>query len=367
VFDYGIALKQHNGKLVLRRLVAVMHLLFVVKGNRQSPYLKSLMFSLLVLVYECDLKLPSWQMFRHNFQVYNEEAGEMSFGLLARCVLGDTLQSKFDHLNDMYTLIHTYRSIDADVRADASDNAPREAWRKHVETGSEELDATIAWLKALLRRIKHNDLKVYNDAGKDGVGKKKTQFKSASWAAANMILRKKEGPMWTQDTPCIDIAPMMEACKATFFHTEWGWRIKDVWPELTPIVNPNLPRLPLAEMPEEEASDLELDPAVANDQEIVAAESGEEEMEEEGDEEYNGMEEARMLACINNNSRDIDARGESVSWKQWGAGLSTANITTESRTERRVRSRRVGDAAFPMVNPDTFRWDLVDHSKRRKK
>jgi hypothetical protein len=363
VFDYGISLKQHNGRMVLRRMVAVMHLLFVVKGNRQSPYLKSLLFSLLVLVYECSLKLPSWQMFTKNFQVYNEEAGEMSFGLLARCVLGDTLQSKFDHLNDMYTLIHTYRAIDGDIRADVSDNAPREAWRKHVETGSEELDATIAWLKALLRRIKHNDLKIYNDAGKDGVGKKKTQFKSASWAAANMILRKREGPMWTHDTPCIDIAPMMQACRTTFFHTEWGWRIKDVWPELTPLIDPNLRRFAFDEMPEEEPSDHDPEPAVENEQDPVAAECEE---EDEGEGKHDGMEETRMLASINHCSRDIDARGESVTWKQWG-GVDTRNITMEARGERRVRSRRTGDENFPMVNPDSFRWDLVDHSKRRKR
>jgi hypothetical protein len=73
-----------------------------------------------------------------------------------------------------------------------------------------------------------------------------------------------------------------------------------------------------------------------------------------------------VVVPIPHTSRDLNQRGEAVSWRAWGS-VNASNITTESRTERRARSQVNMSSDFPMINPDTFRWDLTERSKRSKR
>ena len=63
-----------------------------------------MMMQLLILMYQKEKNLPTWQMFMGSPSVFNEEAGEMSFSVLARCCLGDTTRMMFEHMSNMYKL-----------------------------------------------------------------------------------------------------------------------------------------------------------------------------------------------------------------------------------------------------------------------
>ena len=64
------------------------------------------MMQMLLLMHQRHFDLPTWRMFVSTTAVYNEEIGEMSLSQLSRCVLGDTVKAKFQHMHTQYKLIN---------------------------------------------------------------------------------------------------------------------------------------------------------------------------------------------------------------------------------------------------------------------
>ena len=65
---------------------------------------------LLVLLHQRANKTCACQMLEGSLSTFNEEGGEMTFGLVARCILGDTHARRFAHLNTIYNLIHFWEN-----------------------------------------------------------------------------------------------------------------------------------------------------------------------------------------------------------------------------------------------------------------
>ncbi len=70
---------------------------------------------LLLLMYQREQNLPTWQMFEGSVSVLNEEAGGTSFSLLARVVLGDCLKAEFPHMNQMYKMTRQYSKVTDEI------------------------------------------------------------------------------------------------------------------------------------------------------------------------------------------------------------------------------------------------------------
>ena len=56
-----------------------------------------------------------YNLFEGDLSCFNEEAGEISFSILGRCTLGDTVKNKNEHMSDMYLLsnhlLHTKNEV----------------------------------------------------------------------------------------------------------------------------------------------------------------------------------------------------------------------------------------------------------------
>ena len=55
---------------------------------------------------------------KENMHMYNEELGEISFSVLARCVLGDNHKSDLQHMRSLYKLLPVYRDTKDQLLAD---------------------------------------------------------------------------------------------------------------------------------------------------------------------------------------------------------------------------------------------------------
>ena len=100
-------------------------------------YQKSMMMQLLILMYQKKEDLPQWRMLVGSVSVYNEEAGELSFSVLSRVVLGDNLKAKFEHMDKMYKLTRTYAASSDLLREEMQRTKRKNGYymltHKHVE------------------------------------------------------------------------------------------------------------------------------------------------------------------------------------------------------------------------------------------
>ena len=146
-------------------LIKLLQVLIILKRRpktRSHDYISPTIAHIMIVLYQKMNNLPVWTMLKHNMAMFNEEAGELSFSILSRCVLGDTTKSKFDHLSDMYSLIHTFRELDNDLRDDEEKTGPKVNWRTRVKPDSEEVTGTSGWLGQMLRKIQYNQVTEYN-------------------------------------------------------------------------------------------------------------------------------------------------------------------------------------------------------------
>jgi hypothetical protein len=373
VLDFGVMLKLNDGNLGCRALLKMLHILIALKAKYEHDYNTSIIMQLLIVLYQKKQQTVSWQMLKDNLSVFNEEVGEMAFSVLARCVLGDGLKNKFEHLNDMYTLLHTYRELSDDIADDMDKTGPRASWRKRIDPEGEEATATLAWLKMCLRRIRHNKFTVYNG--------KASSYKDAAAAATRQITRPDKPVAWRPaEHPGIFDELIVKARKR-FMDTDWGWGIREVWPEFDHII------------PSEHAVQLDIEDLDSPDSpmgdepvEAVAEEpdgkSSEKRLVESDDELLNGgddgvegdassasEEEAKLPACraaakvYQAQSRDKDELGQDVNWKAWGC-VSTGNIRSVARSDRRQGARRDVSSTYPFVNTQT---PPKPANKRRKR
>jgi hypothetical protein len=94
-----------------------------------------------------------WDMMEGNMSMFNEEFGEIFFGILSRCVLGDHIKSNFEHMNDIYKLLPIYRSIRDEIMKDHDNSKHSLNWHHKIPVDSEEVTATVFFFKQMIRGI----------------------------------------------------------------------------------------------------------------------------------------------------------------------------------------------------------------------
>lgn len=182
--DYYIQIKLNdvNASIIsLYRLVLACTMLrrkhFGQRGNPHH-YPRQMLSFLLILEHWRKTNYVAIQLMNKNTSVNNEENGEQTFSVLAKCVLGDTTKSNFQHLSDIYSLLPLYRDVKNDIHADLNYSTSL-SWRHEIKKDSSEVAAAAFFFNQLVRRVQTSTYKTY-----DGT---EASYKNVTAANANLI------------------------------------------------------------------------------------------------------------------------------------------------------------------------------------
>ena len=233
MFDYGISLRCDSGKMVLRKLLPVLKLLMLLKeGADSTEYIRCIIMQLNLLKYDQCQDNVKWKMFVNQFSVFNEEAGEISFSILARTVSGHSNKTDLEHMNTMYQQINRVRQIDDDFEAEGGAIFKSgKHWHKKYNEDSEMVVTIGQFVKARVREIVTGRFTQY-DGDKAGYTNKEA-------AQAHQIPFDKTSTFWRADIGA-DWDAHSEKVKQ-WVHSNFGSQVVSVWPEVQPQAVVDMP------------------------------------------------------------------------------------------------------------------------------
>ena len=220
--DYHIALRIDSGLLAMRMLFKLTRLVMCLERTYRT-YQKAMLMQLLILMYQQKEDLPSWQMFEQSVSVFNEEAGEMSFSVLSRVVLGDNLKMKFEHMNKMYKLTRSYSAASETLREEQGRKKRKNGYHLLTDKDREVFTVGIFMMEAI-QSIRFNVFQQY--PGK--VACKNPAYTFATRAFENYT---SETIMWRQFVRLdaqSSLAKYKDACTGTWAKDN---NLHQVWPE----------------------------------------------------------------------------------------------------------------------------------------
>ena len=231
--DYALAMKSDDGHLVTKHLALLLRLNLMFK--QKNAYSRCMFFHMLLLFHQRKHKLPSWQMYTKSASVFNEEVGEISLSVLGRAVLGDTLQSDFEHMSKIYLLQHQYRAVTKDIRTDQNRKTRSSG---SIQLGKRELilTKTTEFILASIERMEAGPYRVYTGP------LTKTNPAYMAKAVSSTFTREERKnimPFWlAHSSNANQIDTVLEKLRLnavkTYFQT-WGFQIRSVWPEMGSI------------------------------------------------------------------------------------------------------------------------------------
>ena len=218
-------LKLDDGKLATKHIVRMLHLLVLLARGKSDVYAQSVLMECLLLAYQKEKELPMWDMFVGGLSCFNEEAGEISFAMLARSVRGDTTHDHLTHLRKMYALIHSYAGVERLIKTqhlDVTDDKFRGNWRKKVDPDGWAAQETRSLLSTLLRQIKAQSYRVYPGT--------LPEYKSRTDALQNMVkYTRVKASFWDIDFKA-GLEKQVEKCRVKY-KKDWMSKHSDIWPE----------------------------------------------------------------------------------------------------------------------------------------
>jgi hypothetical protein len=340
----------------MEALFRLWHVLLLMNKRNDHQYVVDIGVQLLIIMHQHEQELPQWDMLREQGNLFNEETGEITFSVLARCVVGDTTKSKFDHINKLYRLIHTYQGVDADIKSDAHHGEDLN-WRHTVTEDSVEAQSTVEFFRLMVRRIRTNQFQEYD-------GSKKS-FKNSAHAAACMQRRKETTPLADTSRDAEELATeALKKGKNKYEGQMWGLKVQSIWPEFKHKRPEELKDMTLFSEEEEDDEEAEIQaiedshkeqhgigsilrrPSTMHDDDEYANYMDNMEDPESDIDENAQLEPPRKKANIG--TMDENERGEAVTWSEFGS-VSQGNITNARRSERQARNVRDVSAYMPMV------------------
>ena len=170
--------------VLLLRMYKVLSLL------KQMLYSRALFVNISIMYHSKRTESPLWKMFESNPSCLNEEPGETSFSVLSRCTVGDTTKHNFEHLSDMYSLLHVYRQIVGDTNFDINAPLCRSGHFK-IKEDCEEVKAVASYFSEKIRELRSNVFRVYSGTDQS--------FKSKHGAQQTMIAELNPTLLYTDD------------------------------------------------------------------------------------------------------------------------------------------------------------------------
>ena len=184
--------------------------LMICLSPTHKSYAKSMMMQLLILMYQREKNLPTWQMFMGSPAVYNEEAGEMSFSVLARCCLGDTTKMMFEHMSTMYKLTRLY-SETTDVLRSELGRVRKQNGYYSLDNKGVEVQTVVTFMQESIRALKFNVFRTFT-------GPLKNDNPAYKPGSGQSELYKSDKVMWIKNVKDI-AASWMEKYEASYSGT----------------------------------------------------------------------------------------------------------------------------------------------------
>lgn len=138
-------------------LLQVLRLL-VMLG--QWEYTRSILSHLAIIKHGKDKELPTYTMVQNHLGCCNEEAGEISFGCLARQVTGSSMKAKFQHVQQMFQLLPTYRAAVSDIEDDVNVSGGNNGHKRYPATGQDVANVGFV-MSSLIRSILNQSAPMY--------------------------------------------------------------------------------------------------------------------------------------------------------------------------------------------------------------
>ena len=158
VQDYYLHLRRKDITKILPALYR-LQLACVMLKHSKSPhrgeshhYPKLILANLCILAYWTNTNYIGMRMMDSNISVVNEELGEMTFSMLARCVLGDHHKFSVDHMNDMYQLLPVYRDLRNDVSSDVHSTSSI-SWRNTIDPEGNDVAAVAHFFRQRIAEV----------------------------------------------------------------------------------------------------------------------------------------------------------------------------------------------------------------------
>jgi hypothetical protein len=161
VHDYQVAVKLGRGKMVIQKMQRMLHILFALNDY---AYSYAIVTSLLVWAHQKANNTAAWQVFMNNCAIFNEESGELSFGVLAGANVGDTKTANFNHMNELYSNLRVYMSASHGMRVSSGNSEfknPKHG-RNFIKKDSAEVEAVTAYIKSMIRSLRRNRHQMYS-------------------------------------------------------------------------------------------------------------------------------------------------------------------------------------------------------------
>jgi hypothetical protein len=220
-------LKLEDGWLATAKLIKLINMMMMLARGKSSRYVQSMIVQVMIILDQRARKTAAWQMMEKNLSVFNEEAGEISFSILARCVLGDTTKNKVEHLSKIYSLLHAYTESEKEFQAVVRPARAKKSGRKKLAADSDVVQSSTVFMMQWLRTLQTGMLRVYGD--------KKASFKSVQLARTRMVpIPLQAHTFWN-----VDLATNLEMhiakAKAKFV-SNWADDYAEIWPECRPVL-----------------------------------------------------------------------------------------------------------------------------------
>jgi hypothetical protein len=214
-------MKLSDGAFAVQMLYRLLKLLMILSRGKSHVYIQSVLMQLLVLRHQRLKDTCAWRMLMGSLSTFNEEAGEISFGMLARSILGDTQKGKFAHLNKLYQQIHFYGQLESEMGSEGAGFAKNGNWRKKLEPEGEVVETIALFVKQIIRQITQQSFRVYS--GKPG------GYKNSASASQTLVNVSNPVPLWLPDIETV-LDVQLQKCKDKF-HTFFVEPYSDIWPE----------------------------------------------------------------------------------------------------------------------------------------
>ena len=190
----------------------------IVHKGTSHPYPKMILANLCILAHWKDVDFIGYKMLDTNVAIFNEELGEMSFSMLARCVLGDHTDTNIDHVNDLYALLPVCRSVKDDILDDIATTTSI-SWRHKIDPKCNEVNAVAFFFKQKITQL--NTLRFTSYDGSPACYKSRT---SAAACQTNAVTPT----VYLPDV--LDLVPVMFDEISASVHGSFLGPFSNIWP-----------------------------------------------------------------------------------------------------------------------------------------
>jgi hypothetical protein len=132
-------------------------------AHRGTPhnYPRIQLAHLCVLAYWESIGHNAYEMMNNNMACVSEDLGELSFSMLARCVLGDHIKSDFVHMDELYKLLPIYRHVKQEIKEDTHSKDCL-AWHHTIQPDAVEVAAVAFFFDRMIGEVISNTFRSYS-------------------------------------------------------------------------------------------------------------------------------------------------------------------------------------------------------------